>query len=121
MARSKSGAIESKLREFALTFPEAYEEFPWGHPAIKVKKKVFLFMSTDENGRVSIAVKLPQSRDMAVDLPFTEPTGYGLGRSGWVTAYLTDEKALDLIKAWIGESYRAIAPKKLVKQLQNPS
>jgi len=117
MAKSKGGKIESKLREFALTFPEAYEEFPWGHSAIKVKKKAFLFMGTDENGRFSISVKLPHSRDMAVDLPFTEPTGYGLGKSGWVTAYLTDQKSLDLIKAWVEESYRAIAPKTLVKQL----
>jgi len=117
MAKSKGGRIESKLREFALKFPEAYEEFPWGHSAMKVKKKAFLFMGTDENGRFSISVKLPQSRDMAIDLPFTEPTGYGLGKSGWVTAYLTDEKALDLIKSWINESYRAIAPKGLVKTL----
>jgi predicted DNA-binding protein (MmcQ/YjbR family) len=117
MAKSKGGAIESKVRDFALGFPEAYEEFPWGHSAIKVKKKAFLFMGTDENGRFSISVKLPQSRDMAVDLPFTEPTGYGLGKSGWVTAYLTDQKSLNLIKAWIEESYRAIAPKMLVKRL----
>ncbi len=117
MATSKGAAIQAKLRTFALTFPEAYEEFPWGHSAMKVNKKAFLFMSIDEKGIFSISVKLPQSRDMAADLPFTEPTGYGLGKSGWVTATLTDEKALDLIKAWIGESYRAIAPKRLVKQL----
>jgi predicted DNA-binding protein (MmcQ/YjbR family) len=117
MAKSKGGAIESKVRDFALGFPEAYEEFPWGHSAIKVKKKAFLFMGTDEDGRFSISVKLPHSRDIAVDLPFTEPTGYGLGKSGWVTAYLTDQKSLDLIKAWIEESYRAIAPKTLVKTL----
>ena len=109
MAKSKGGAIESKVRDFALGFPEAYEEFPWGHSAIKVKKKAFLFMGTDENGRFSISVKLPHSRDMAADLPFTEPTGYGLGKSGWVTAHLKDEKSLNLIKAWIDESYRAIA------------
>jgi predicted DNA-binding protein (MmcQ/YjbR family) len=114
MAKSQGGRIESKIREYALTFPEAYEEFPWGHSAMKVKKKAFLFMGTYENGRFSISVKLPQSRDMAADLPFTKPTGYGLGKSGWVTAYLDDEKALDLIKAWIEESYRAIAPKKLL-------
>lgn len=117
MAKSRGGAIESKVRDFALGFPEAYEEFPWGHSAIKVRKKAFLFMGTDENGRFSISVKLPNSRDIAVDLPFTEPTGYGLGKSGWVTAYLTDQKSLDLIKAWIEESYRAIAPKTLLKRL----
>jgi predicted DNA-binding protein (MmcQ/YjbR family) len=82
-----------------------------------VKKKAFLFMSTDEDGAFSISIKLPHSRDMAVDLPFAEPTGYGLGKAGWVTAHLKDEKSLGLIKAWIDESYRAIAPKKLVKSL----
>jgi predicted DNA-binding protein (MmcQ/YjbR family) len=117
MAKSKGGKIESKLRDYALAFPEAYEEFPWGHSAIKVKKKAFLFMGTGEDGDFSISVKLPNSRDMAVDLPFAEPTGYGLGKAGWVTAHLKDEKSLDLIKAWIDESYRAIAPKKLVKSL----
>jgi predicted DNA-binding protein (MmcQ/YjbR family) len=65
-------------------------------------------------------VKLPTSRDMAADLAFAEPSGYGLGKSGWITARF--EKAgdvpLDLLKAWIDESYRAIAPKKLVKTLE---
>lgn len=117
LAKSKGSAIESKLRDYAMGFPEAYEEFPWGHSAIKVKGKAFLFMSTGEKGDFSISLKLPQSRDMAVDLPFAESTGYGLGRSGWVTAHLKNEKSLDLIKAWIDESYRAIAPKKLVKLL----
>src|SRR3954452_3353335 len=111
MAKSKGGKIESKLREFALKFPEAYEELPWGHSAMKVKKKAFLFMGTDENGRFSISVKLPQSHDMAIDLPFTEPPGYGLGNTGWVSAHLSAEKPLALIKAWTEESYRAIAPK----------
>ncbi len=58
---------------------------------------------------------------MAVDLPFAEPTGYGLGKSGWVTASFTKvaDVPLDLLKSWIDESYRAIAPKKLVKLLES--
>lgn len=40
--RSKSAGPKSvpfaELRAFALSFPDAYEEFPWGHCAIKVKK-----------------------------------------------------------------------------------
>ena len=122
MAKSKGGSIESKLRAYALTFPEAYEEFPWGHRAMKVKKKAFLFMGTDENGRFSISVKLPHSRDMATDLPFTEPTGYGLGKSGWVTASFADGNPipLDRMAEWVEESYRAVAPKKLVAAYDNP-
>ena len=32
------------LRNAAMTYPEAHEDFPWGEVAIKVSKKVFLFM-----------------------------------------------------------------------------
>jgi hypothetical protein len=52
-------------------------------------------------------------------LPFTSPAGYGLGKSGWVTAELEpgQEPVVELFERWIDESYRAQAPKKLVKQL----
>jgi hypothetical protein len=51
--------------------------------------------------------------------PYAEPTGYGLGKSGWVTCRFAtgDELPLDLLEEWVEESYRAVAPKKLVLQL----
>ena len=72
-----------------------------------------------ETKELSLSLKLPSSRDVAVDLPFAEPTGYGLGKSGWVSARFAkvSDVPIDLLKAWIDESYRAIAPKKLVKGL----
>jgi predicted DNA-binding protein (MmcQ/YjbR family) len=111
-------SIDAALRKHALSYPETYEEFPWGERAVKVNGKAFVFMRADKD-EVSLSVKLPQSRDMAVDLPFSEPTHYGLGKHGWVTAHLKpkEKPPIDLIKAWIDESYRAVAPKKLVKQL----
>ena len=101
------------LRRAALAMPEAVEEFPWGHAAIKVRGKTFLFLSKEED--LSLSVKLPVSRDFALVFDFAEPTGYGLGRSGWITARFApgDEPDLELLTRWIGESYRAIAPKKL--------
>jgi predicted DNA-binding protein (MmcQ/YjbR family) len=113
-------SIELQLRDYAMSFPEATEDFPWGHRAIKVKKKAFLFLGGDKSApELSLSVKLPSSRDIALDLPFAEPTGYGLGKSGWVSARFSKAKdvPLDLLKAWIDESYRAIAPKKLSAQL----
>lgn len=119
MPKKTLESLELELRDYALTFPEVTEDHPWGHRAMKVKKKkAFVFLGGEANVKeLSISVKLPTSRDMAVDLPFAEPTGYGLGRSGWVTARFTKvaEVPLDLLKAWIAESYRAIAPKKLSK------
>ena len=118
MPKKTLESLELELRDYALTFPEVTEDHPWGHRAMKVKKKAFVFLGGDKDTKeLSMSVKLPTSRDMAVDLPFAEPTGYGLGRSGWVTARFTKvaEVPLDLLKAWIAESYRAIAPKKLSK------
>ena len=121
-ARKKAPAgllkIEESLRKHALKYPEVVEDHPWGHSAMKVKGKAFVFLSLEAD-EVSISVKLPKSRDIAIDLPFTEPTHYGLGKHGWVTAHLRlkDKPPLDLLKAWIDESYRAIAPKKLVASL----
>jgi predicted DNA-binding protein (MmcQ/YjbR family) len=110
------------LREFALAYPEASEEFPWDHYAFKVRKKTFVFLSSGDEG-LSLSVKLPLSSVAALSLPFAEPTGYGLGKSGWVTARFPDpEKApVELLSQWIDESYRALAPRKLVARLPPPS
>ena len=59
-----------------------------------------------------------ESGAAALLLPNTKPTEYGLGKSGWVSASFPDgEIPVDLLKAWIDESYRAQAPKKFLKQL----
>ena len=114
--------LEADLRAFAMKYPEATEDFPWGERAIKVRGKAFVFMRAD-NDEVSLSVKLPQSRDMAVDFPWAEPTHYGMGKHGWVTANLDAKKKppVDLIKAWIDESFRAVAPKRVLKALDAKS
>ena len=106
---------QAVLRAFALAYPGAHEEFPWGERVIKVKGKVFVFLGRDDDG-LGLSVKLPQSRLMALGLPFASPTGYGLGKSGWVSVQFgpREKPPMDLIRAWIDESYRAVAPKKLV-------
>ena len=117
--KSAPNRYEDALRKHALSFPETHEEFPWGHRAIKVKNKTFVFLGADESG-LSVSVKLPTSGGVALTLPFAEPTHYGLGRSGWVTASFgkKEKPPLDLLREWIEESYRAIAPKKLVASLR---
>ncbi len=99
-------------------FPETTEDFPWGHRALKVKGKAFVFMSR-EDGELSLSVKLPHSADFALMQPFASPTGYGLGKSGWVTARFAKATKVPvaLLQHWLRESYLAIAPKKLAAQL----
>ncbi len=107
-----------KLRAFGLGLPEASEDFPWGHTALKVRGKTFVWLDKTD-GVLSLTVKLPVSRDFALVFDFAEPAGYGLGRSGWIACRFPkgEKPDLDLIKRWIAESYRAVAPKKLAAQV----
>lgn len=116
-AKAALDAAEKALRTQGLAYPETTEEFPWGHRALKVRGKAFLFMSREDG--LSLSVKLPSSCHVALDLPFTEPTGYGLGRSGWVTARFApgDRVPTDILALWIEESYRAVAPKRVAALL----
>jgi predicted DNA-binding protein (MmcQ/YjbR family) len=116
--------ISRLLRAFALGLPGATEDFPWGERVAKVNGKVFVFLGLDPvpGGEMGLSVKLPASAEEALELPFTAPTGYGLGKSGWVTAKFGEKDAppIGILQAWIRESYRAIAPKKLSAQLDRP-
>lgn len=118
-AKSPTDAILEELRAFGLAYPGAHTKSPWpGHLDLAVKDKTFAYLSL-EGEPLSISCKLPHSCDMALMLPFTTPTAYGLGKSGWVSARFGEGEAIpvDMLKSWIDESYRAQAPKKLVATL----
>jgi predicted DNA-binding protein (MmcQ/YjbR family) len=112
---------EAILRKAGMAYPAVTEDFPWGHRTLKVKGKAFIFMSR-EGGEFSLSVKLPESNPLALSMPFASPTGYGLGRSGWVTAAFARpaEVPIALLLAWLEESYRAVAPKRLGASLPAP-
>lgn len=107
-----------RLLAHALSYPEAWEDHPWEDTVAKVGKKIFVFMGggVDDFG---ISVKLPESAEFALGMDFTSPTGYGLGRAGWVTATFPKGSSIpiDLLCDWIDESYRTVAPRKLAKAL----
>ncbi|MFN2387043.1 MAG: MmcQ/YjbR family DNA-binding protein [Thermoanaerobaculia bacterium] len=121
-SRADLRSVARRLRGFALSLPEATEDFPWGERVAKVRGKVFVFLGADPvpGGGMGFSVKLPVSAEDALHLPFTEPTGYGLGKSGWVTAHFEpkDSPPAEILESWILESYRAVAPKKLVAELE---
>jgi predicted DNA-binding protein (MmcQ/YjbR family) len=117
--RNPLKTAEAALRKAALAYPSATEDFPWGHRAFKIKGKMFLILSFDKEV-FNVTLKLPETGKQALKLPFTRPTGYGLGKSGWVTSSFAAQDAvpLELLEDWIDESYRAIAPKKLAATLK---
>lgn len=117
--RNPQKSAESALRKAALAYPQATEDFSWGHQAFKIKTKLFLILSYDKD-LFNVTVKLPITGKQALALPFAQPTGYGLGKSGWVTASFgpKDKVPIELLEDWVDESYRVIAPKKLVQELE---
>ncbi len=113
-----SDRIVEQLRAWGLTLPGAHSKSPWPeHDDLAVKDKTFAYLPA--KGRpFSLSVKLPYTGYEALQLPFAQPTGYGLGKSGWVSFNSAQDAIppLDRLKDWVEESYRAQAPRKLVKE-----
>ncbi|GAA3311524.1 MmcQ/YjbR family DNA-binding protein [Nonomuraea dietziae] len=117
-------AVRQTMRDFALSLPETHEDFPWGDRVIKVNKKVFLFLGIDEpteKWNPSFGVKLrSEAHGHALTVEGAEPSGYGLGKAGWVTVpFQSALPDVELLLDWVEESYRAIAPKRAIKLLNS--
>ncbi|TLS47924.1 MmcQ/YjbR family DNA-binding protein [Streptomyces montanus] len=111
-----------QVRDFALGLPGAAEEFPWGESVAKVNKKVFVFLGVDDGSHpLGITVKLKDdaAHAHAMTSPGAGPAGYGLGKAGWVSIPLEEKgaPAAELLCDWVEESFRTIAPKKLIAEL----
>jgi predicted DNA-binding protein (MmcQ/YjbR family) len=114
---SRPRATRRRLLEFALGLPGAYLDHPWGEDVTKVNKKVFVFFG-EETTRSGMSVKLKESLDQALSVAGVAPTGYGLGRAGWVDVpFAAGAPPLAVLKDWVEESYRIVAPKRLVAEL----
>jgi predicted DNA-binding protein (MmcQ/YjbR family) len=107
------------LRRAAFALPGSYEDHPWGESVAKVDGKVFAFFGTpDERGRHrGLTVKLPSSAEVALSLPYAEVPGYRLGPAGWVTLRPPPDAPRDLLVEWLEESYRAVARKRRIAEL----
>ena len=88
-----------------------------GEPTFRVRGKSFVFAAQDASG---ISVKLPKEEAeavMATD-PRAGPTGYGLGRHGWVSITIggkTSAARWTQVEEWVRTSYTMVAPKKLAR------
>jgi hypothetical protein len=109
--------IEQRLRELCLSFPEAIEKEAWGAPTYRVGR-IFAMQSGDE-GRIDVWCKArPMVQEMLVasdpDRYFAPPY---VGPNGWIGIHLTFDVDWDDVEDWIAESYRLVAPKRLVTAL----
>jgi predicted DNA-binding protein (MmcQ/YjbR family) len=113
--------VRTALLEFALSLPEASEDQPWEEDTVaKVRKKIFVFFGGPASTRMT--VKLVESHGHALSIEGAQPSAYGLGKSGWVTVPLEGDGVNEsVLRDWIEESYRIVAPKRLLAELDRAS
>jgi predicted DNA-binding protein (MmcQ/YjbR family) len=88
-----------------------------GEPTFRVRQKNFVFTNHEATG---MSVKLPKEEAAAVVAtdPGAEPTGYGLGRHGWVSIDLAPDagdERWQQVTEWVRTSYTLVAPKRLAR------
>jgi hypothetical protein len=110
------------VRAFALQFPAAFEDFPWGTPVVKIATgsrwpPLFLWLGDRDAVSPAVYVKLTSSYDQAVTVADAVPaTMSGVGKWGRLSIPLPVADP-GLLFDWVDESYRNIAPKRFVADL----
>ncbi len=108
-------AIVDRLPESSRVDIEAWG----GEPTFRVSGKNFVFTSPEAD---SITVKLPHEEAAAIVAtdPRASPTGYGLGRHGWVSISLAGHISAGRwreIEEWVRTSYTLVAPRRLARRV----
>jgi predicted DNA-binding protein (MmcQ/YjbR family) len=119
------GLVE--LRAIALGFPEAFEKISWGRPVF-CAPKMFVMYGGSEKTEIkgeyisypySILIKVDDSDRKALeqDSRFFFPAY--MGPFGWLGLDFAARKKVDWdeVRELVDASYRLVAPKKLIKQL----
>ncbi len=110
----------TRLEELAATLPEAerVDVAEWGdHPTFRVRGKNFVF-SDQTAERLSFKLSKEEAAAVVATDPAASPTGYGLGRHGWVSVELepdVDEERWTEVREWVRTSYTLVAPKTLAR------
>ncbi len=117
----------SQARDVCLRLPEATEQETWGHPTFRVRRKIFAGIGLDsgfdpESGagapRVNMSMKADRDEQpllLARGEPFFKPRY--VGSKGWIGIVIDRQTDWDEVAELVEDSYRLIAPKKLVALL----
>lgn len=118
MSDRSPSSVRRAVREYAVGLPGAWEDHPWNESVVKVGKKIFVFLGMEDGEAPGCGMKLTTSNLLALAQPGITPSGYGLGKAGWVSVDLTkSDLPLEALFDWVVESYRTVAPKKLVAEM----
>jgi predicted DNA-binding protein (MmcQ/YjbR family) len=111
-----------RIREICLSLPEAAERPFGGHtaPSFRIRDKLFVMTSEDGTYMTFKAGPGVQEALVAEDPERFFVPAY-VGAKGWVGARLDAVRDWDEIAELIEDSYRMIAPKRLVRVLDERS
>ena len=120
-AAPKTGADPiGRIRTICLGYPEAIEQSFGGHtaPAFRVRQKLFLVVA---ESREYVTCKAPPGvQELMVG---SDPRRYFVppyvGTKGWIGVRLDPSPRWDDMIELIDESYRLVAPRRLVVQLDD--
>jgi predicted DNA-binding protein (MmcQ/YjbR family) len=111
-------SFHDRLLQIVTSLPGAYEDRPWGEPHCKVAGKIFVGWGRDDDGRMSVGFKT--DKELQAMLVTSDPrfkiAAY-VGKHGWVNMKLDPDPSWEEVESFIVDSYRRIAPRKLVKEL----
>jgi predicted DNA-binding protein (MmcQ/YjbR family) len=110
----------ARLEAIALVLPEAIrvDIEAWdGEPTFRVRNKNFVFTDPEVTA-VSVKLTREEAEAVVATDPLAEPTGYGMGRAGWVSVDIgedADEDRWQQVTEWVRTSYTLVAPKTLAR------
>jgi len=109
-----------RLEALVATLPEAERvdiEAWGGEPTFRVRNKNFVFSSKDAT-MLSFKLDKEEAQAVVASDDNAHPTGYGLGRHGWVSVKIRQRCSAakwEEVTEWVRTSYTMVAPKKLAK------
>lgn len=114
----------AEVRTIALDFPEAYEKISWGRPVFCAPKMFAMYGGNrkGDDGMVgyphSVLIKVDESDRRALDQDRRFFFPAYMGPFGWLGLDLTVGKVdWDEVRELIDASFRLVAPKKLIRRL----
>jgi hypothetical protein len=124
MSKSPIARAEAQLTAFGLTLPETTAAPGWPPTrALYFRKKMFFVFGDrkEESGHLTMIMKLPVSAGMIQDLYFVQESKGWFRQHNWVIARFGPDDAImaeiETLKGWLVQSYCAITPKKLARQV----
>lgn len=124
MSKAPIVRAETQLTAFGLTLPETSAAPGWPPTrALYFRKKMFFVFGDRKElpGHLTMIMKLPVSAGMVQDLYFVQESKGWFRQHNWVIARFGPDDdimaEIDTLKGWLVQSYCAITPKKLARQV----